>query len=143
MGLRRWHPRSVMEALFNRDIVPANDLVRVKVVDYREGVQLVQTGHNTPVFNFRQPADVQYELRTSPAYRQLVARTFHLSICQSESFAGLTQAEAGMHEFLRSGVQAVYEGYNRTTLLLRIRNSSVGVAANIPLSESTASWSYS
>lgn len=123
MGLRRWDRRSIVEALFDRDIVPANDLVRVEVVDNGERVQLVQAGHNTPVFNFRQPADVQYELGTSPTCRQLVARAFHVSIRQSESFAGLTQAETGMHEFLRSGVHAVYEGYNRITLLLRIRNS--------------------
>src|SRR6266404_9660937 len=121
MGLRRWNRGSVMEALFYRDVVPAKDLVRVKVVDNGEGVQLVQAGHNTTVFNFRQPADVQDELRTSPARRQLEARAFHLSIRQSESFAGLPQTKARVHVFLRRD-DCQSSDYNSITILLRIRN---------------------
>src|SRR6266850_3512057 len=77
------------------------------MVEHCKRVELVQAGHNSPVFNFGQAADMQYELGTSPAARQLAAGTLHLSIRQSESFAGLPQAETGMHEFLGGGVHAL------------------------------------
>src|SRR6266403_165399 len=138
MGLRRWNRGSVMEALFYRDVVPAKDLVRVKVVDNGEGVQLVQAGHNTTVFNFRQPADVQDELRTSPARRQLEARAFHLSICQSKSFAGLPQTKTGVHVGLGRGMTA---SPNSITALPFVKNSEHAnpIGANIPLSEPAVS----
>src|SRR6266851_6611823 len=99
MVLWRWDLCSVMEALINRDVVPSHDVVRVQMVDHGKRIELVQAGYNSPVFDFRQPADVQYEFGTPPARCQLVARALHFSIGQSESRAGLPQTKTRMHVY--------------------------------------------
>src|SRR6266403_5762514 len=106
MGLRRWDPGSVIEALINRNVVPSQDVVRIQMVNNGKRIELVQAGYNSPVFDFRQPADVQYEFGTPPARCQLVARALHFSIGQSESLAGLPQTKTRMHVYPNSEISA-------------------------------------
>src|SRR6266436_275431 len=99
MGLRRRDRGSVMEALINRDVVPSQDVVGVQMVHHGKRIELMQAWYNSPVLDFRQPADVQYEFGTTPAHCQLVARALYFSIGQSESLAGLPQTETRMHVY--------------------------------------------
>ena len=89
-----------MKALFDGHIVPIEDLQRVQPVDGRQGVQFVQTRHNSPIFNVCQPADVHNEIRTPPARGQFVTGPLHITISQSESLAGLPQTKTRKHQFL-------------------------------------------
>jgi len=60
--------------------MPAQDVLRVQVIDGRERIQFVEAWDNSPVFNLCQPADIQNEFRPTPGCRQLIARPFYLSI---------------------------------------------------------------
>jgi hypothetical protein len=71
---------AVVEALFEVEVIPAQDVLRVQVIDGRERIQFVEAWDNSPVFNLCQPADMQNEFRPTPACRQLIARPFYLSI---------------------------------------------------------------
>src|SRR5258708_35752017 len=62
-----WKRRSIVKALFDGHIVPAKNLEWVQPVDGRQCVQFVQAGHNSPVFNVGQPADMQNEFWTPSA----------------------------------------------------------------------------
>jgi len=61
-------------------VVPAGDLQRVKVINDRQGIQLVQAGYNITVFDIRQPADVQDEIRTAALGGDLKACRFHIAV---------------------------------------------------------------
>ena len=80
MSVRRLYGAAVVEALFEGNVIPAQDVLRTQMIDGRERIQFVQAWDNSPVFNLRQTADVQNEFRAPPARRQLIASPFYLSI---------------------------------------------------------------
>ena len=100
MRLRHRGRRSIMETLLDRDVVPAKEVHRVQPVEGRQRVQFVQTRHNSPVLNIGQPANMNYEVGTSPTRRQFVAGALHITIGESESLADLPQTKTGKHQFL-------------------------------------------
>jgi hypothetical protein len=69
-----------MKALFDGNIVPAEDLLRVQPVNRRQRIQFVQHRHDSMVFNVRQPADVQNEVGTPTPGGQFEAGPLHISI---------------------------------------------------------------
>src|SRR5215813_2136409 len=97
MGPWRRGRGSVRKTFVDGDVVPAKNLIGVKVIDHRQRVQFVQSRNNSAVFDLRQPANAEYEFGTSPPCRQLVAGALYFSIRQSQSLADLPQTKTWMH----------------------------------------------
>src|SRR5580704_5335961 len=81
MRVRRLKSATVRETVLNRNIVPAEDLKRIQVIDDRERVKLMQTRGNSTIFNIRQAADMKHQLRPAAACCQLKARALDIAIC--------------------------------------------------------------
>jgi len=80
MRLRHGERCSIMKTLLHGNVVPTKDLQGVQPVEGRQRIQFVQTRHNSPVFNIRQPADVKNEVGTPSARGQFIAGTFYITI---------------------------------------------------------------
>jgi hypothetical protein len=69
MGVRGMKGAAIGKAVFDGNIVPAEYLQWIQVVDDREGIQLMKARSHTAIFDVRQAADVENQLRTAPARR--------------------------------------------------------------------------
>ncbi len=111
MGIRREAGGAIKWVCGDGTVVPSLKHSSIGMSYHRKMscgfIELVQAGYNSPVFDFRQPADVQYEFGTPPARCQLVARALHFSIGQSESLAGLPQTKTRMHVYPNREITAV------------------------------------
>src|SRR5690242_4908590 len=89
----------VVETLFEGNVVPAKDFVRTQVVESCQGIELVQTGYDTPVFNVRQPADVENKVRTSSDSSKFITGSLYVPVGQAQFFPGLPQTKTRLHQF--------------------------------------------
>src|SRR5580698_5615286 len=121
MALRRMKNGRVAEKFIDRHVVPAKNVERVEMINDRQSIDFVQTRDDAVVFDVRQAADVQDELRTAALGRKFKAGPFHITIGQPKLFADLTETKAGDHVFLGEG-KIVSEGYNTSITLLKNRN---------------------
>src|ERR1700722_100272 len=84
-----------------RDLVPFANLFGVQMVDYRQGIKLVETRSYVSILNVRQATEVNDKIGTAPLAGQFVTGSLHISICQAKAFTGSTQPGARLH--VRSG----------------------------------------
>jgi hypothetical protein len=101
VALRSVEDGGVAEEFVDGYLVPAEDVERIKVIDDGEGVDLVEAGDDTVIFDVGEAADVKDELGPAALRSELEAGPFHIAIGQTEAFTHLTQAKAGDHGFLR------------------------------------------
>src|SRR4029077_11596712 len=84
----------VFKRLLERGLIPSRNFQGAEVVNCREGIQLVQAGHYIAIFDVRQAADVQNEIRPAALGCQLITGLFYLPISESERFPGLAQTQS-------------------------------------------------
>jgi hypothetical protein len=77
-----------MEALFQRNVVPAEDFDWTEVVESGQGVELMKPRHDPPVFNVRQPADVKNKVRATSDCSKFIAGSLYVSVGQAQFFTG-------------------------------------------------------
>jgi hypothetical protein len=76
-----WRKRgTIVKRLLQGYFVPAGDLQRVKVINDCQGIELVQAGYNIAIFNVRQSADVQNEIRPAALGGDFKAGRFHIPV---------------------------------------------------------------
>jgi hypothetical protein len=56
---------AIRKAVLNRNVVPAEYVEGIQVVNYRERVQFVKSRRNTAILDIRQAADVKNHFRTA------------------------------------------------------------------------------
>jgi hypothetical protein len=100
MGVRDREIHTIPKELLERNVVPAENLEGIETINGGEGIQLVETRNNAPVFDVSKAADVKNEFGAASFRRQFETSTLDIAVSQSKSFAGLPQAKAGKHVFL-------------------------------------------
>jgi hypothetical protein len=73
---------SVPEAFLDGDIEPAKQLMRIQMIKSGERIKFMQAGHHVSVFDIGQPADMHDEVRAATQCRELITRSFDITVCQ-------------------------------------------------------------
>jgi hypothetical protein len=58
------------------------------MVESGQGVELMQARHDAPVFNVRQPADVENKVRAPSDCSKFIAGSLYVSVGQAQFFTG-------------------------------------------------------
>jgi len=69
MRVRGMKGAAVGKTIFDRNILPAEYLEQVQVVDHRECIKFMQARDNASILNIRQAADMKNQLRTATTGR--------------------------------------------------------------------------
>ncbi len=94
MRVRRAEAYAIVKMALERHLVPLTDLLRVQVVDNREGVELVQAWSHIAIFYIRESAQVQDEVGASALAGEFVACPLNFPIRQSKALPSLAKARA-------------------------------------------------
>ena len=101
MRVRSANLNTVGKMALKGDFIPLTNLLGIQVVDHRQGIKLVETGSYVSIFDVRQTAQVNNEIRAPALARQFITCSLHIPVGQTETFAGPAQPRARLH--VRSG----------------------------------------
>jgi hypothetical protein len=83
---------AIVQGLLKRSLVPAGEFQRIEVLNYRDGIELVQAGHNVVVLQIGESAEVEDEVRTAAFDGNLKTGAFDVAVAKPESFSCKPQA---------------------------------------------------
>src|SRR5579862_5750887 len=124
---------------FERNLIPLAHLFWIQVIDHGKSIKLVDAWSYISILNVRQTAQVNNEIGAPTLARQFIAGTLHVSICQTETFAGPAQPGAGLHVWSGkfSRVTQTPNRHGEATFLLCFQNNGSGWSgSSYPISNS-------
>ena len=74
---------AILEGLMKRCFVPGEDFHRIEMEDRREGIELVECGHNVAILDVGEAADVQGKLGPAAIHSDFVTGFLYATIGKS------------------------------------------------------------
>src|SRR6476620_3172614 len=90
VALRRVKHGGIAEEVVYRYFVPTEQVQGIQVIDYGQGVDLMQARNDAAVFDVGQTADMQHEIGPAAVGSQLEAGPLDVPVRQTEALTYLT-----------------------------------------------------